>query len=59
MVELNLGSETIIQIPPRCNHHFSITTNYYYGITVKFPHSPILNYAFTSWIEKTMTKTIH
>ena len=25
----------------------------------KFPHSPILHYAFSSWIEKTMTKTIH
>ena len=23
---------------------------------VKFPHSPILHYAFSSWIEKTMTK---
>ena len=23
----------------------------------KFPHSPILHYAFSSWIEKTMTKT--
>ena len=27
--------------------------------TVKFPHSPILHYAFSSWIEKTMNKTIH
>ena len=27
-------------------------------IPVKFPHSPILHYAFSSWIEKTMTKTI-
>ena len=27
-------------------------------IWVKFPHSPILHYAFSSWIEKTMTKTI-
>ena len=27
-------------------------------VTVKFPHSPILHYAFSSWIEKTMTKTI-
>ena len=26
---------------------------------VKFPHNPILHYAFSSWIEKTMTKTIH
>ena len=26
---------------------------------VKFPHSPILHYAISSWIEKTMTKTIH
>ena len=26
---------------------------------VKFPHSPILHYAFSSWIEKAMTKTIH
>ena len=26
---------------------------------VKFTHGPILNYAFSSWIEKTMTKTIH
>ena len=25
---------------------------------VTFPHSPILNYAFSSWVEKTMTKTI-
>ena len=25
---------------------------------VKFPHSPILHYAFSSWTEKTMTKTI-
>ena len=25
---------------------------------VKFPYSPILHYAFSSWIEKTMTKTI-
>ena len=28
-------------------------------IEVKFPHSPILNYAFSSWIEQTMTKTIY
>ena len=28
-------------------------------ISVKFPHSPILHYAFSSWIEKTVTKTIH
>ena len=27
-------------------------------IRVKFPHNPILHYAFSSWIEKTMTKTI-
>ena len=27
--------------------------------TVKFPHSLILHYAFSSWIEKTMTKTVH
>ena len=27
-------------------------------LVVKFPHSPILHYAFSSWIEKTMTKTI-
>ena len=27
--------------------------------SVKFPHSPILHYAFSSWIEKTMTKTIY
>ena len=26
---------------------------------VKFPHSPILHYVFSSWIEKTMTKTVH
>ena len=26
---------------------------------VKFRHSPILHYAFSSWIEKAMTKTIH
>ena len=26
---------------------------------VKFPHSTILHYAFSSWIEKTMTKKIH
>ena len=26
--------------------------------SAKFPHSPILHYAFSSWIEKTMTKTI-
>ena len=24
-------------------------------IVVKFPHSPILHYAFSSWMEKTMT----
>ena len=24
-----------------------------------FPHSPIQHFAFSSWIEKTMTKTIH
>ena len=24
---------------------------------IKFPYSPILHYAFSSWIEKTMTKT--
>ena len=30
-----------------------------FGSVVKFPHSPILHYAFSSWIEKTMTKTIH
>ena len=27
--------------------------------SVKFPHSPLLHYAFSSRIEKTMTKTIH
>ena len=26
---------------------------------VKFPHSPILHHAFSSWIEKTTTKKIH
>ena len=26
---------------------------------VKFPHSPILHYAFSFWIKETMTKTIH
>ena len=26
---------------------------------VKFLHRPILHYAFSSWIEKTMTKTMH
>ena len=26
------------------------------GLRVKFPHSPILHYAFSSWIEKTMKK---
>ena len=26
---------------------------------VKFTHSPILHYVFSSWTEKTMTKTIH
>ena len=29
-----------------------------YG-SVKFPYSPTLHYAFSSWIEKTTTKTIH
>ena len=28
-------------------------------LKVKFLHNPILHYAFSSWIEKTMTKTIH
>ena len=28
-------------------------------ISVKFPHSPILHYVFSSWIEKTIKKTIH
>ena len=27
--------------------------------SVKFAHSPILHYTFSSWIEKTMKKTIH
>ena len=27
--------------------------------TVQFPHSPIIHYAFSSLIGKTMTKTIH
>ena len=27
--------------------------------SVKFPHSPILHYALSSWIEKKITKTIH
>ena len=26
---------------------------------VKVPNSPTLHYTFSSWIEKTMTKTIH
>ena len=30
-----------------------------YRFTIKFPHSPILYCAFSSWIEKTVTKTIH
>ena len=29
-----------------------------YG-SVKFPYSPTLHYVFSSWIEKTTTKTIH
>ena len=28
-------------------------------MSVKFPHSPILHYVFSSWIEKTVKKTIH
>ena len=27
--------------------------------SIKFAHSPILHYTFSSWIEKTMKKTIH
>ena len=48
---------------------FILMSYAYYGFTniaqsftwvsVKFPHSPILHCAFSSWIEKTMTKTIH
>ena len=30
----------------------------YIKTKVKFPHNPILHYAFSSWIEKTKTKTI-
>ena len=29
------------------------------GCWVKFPHSPILHYTFSSWTEKSITKTIH
>ena len=35
--------------------YFPLTLSH---VRVKFPHSPILHYAFSSWIEKTMTKTI-
>ena len=28
-------------------------------MSVKFPHSPILHHVFSSWIEKTVKKTIH
>ena len=31
----------------------------YSKFSVKFPHSPILHYTFSSWREKTMTKTIN
>ena len=30
-----------------------------YENMLKFPQSPTLHYAFSSWIKKTMTKTIH
>ena len=33
--------------------------NKFYLFLVKFPHSPKQHYAFSSWVEKTMTKTIH
>ena len=41
--------------------YFQAKSIYFFlvAILVKFPHSPILNYAFSSWIEKTMTKTIN
>ena len=29
------------------------------SLDTSFPNSPILHYVFSSWIEKTMTKTIH
>ena len=37
----------------------NISHSRWFDKEVKFPHSPILHYAFSSWIEKTMTKTIH
>ena len=41
-------------ITPTCLFNSSFIT-----ARVKFPHSPILHHAFSSWIEKTMTKTTH
>ena len=49
--------DILVIVPPFTVICFENSLNY----CVKFPHSPmpILHYAFSSWIEKTMTKTIH
>ena len=48
--------DILVIVPPFTVICFENSLNY----CVKFPHSPmpILHYAFSSWIEKTMTKTI-
>ena len=42
------------------SHIWLVMTHYYSGHDgVKFPHRPIVHYAFSSWKQKTVTKTIH
>ena len=38
---------------------YCVCVLFFMAKSVKFPHSPILHYASSSWIEKTRTKTIH
>ena len=50
-------SRLIKNVPKSMKFHDVIKNNATWKKgTVKFPHNPILHYAFSSWTEKTMTK---
>ena len=56
---MGLTYQSLLSIPNSMAIQRSKATGSKINIEVKFPHSPILHYAFSLCIEKTKTKTIH
>ena len=58
LVVLGVVRKSTLERMKWCEFVVVWTLFFYLFWSVKFPHSPILHYAFSSWIEKLMTKTV-